>query len=102
MYAFGSSCDDGGHPCDDGGAGTDTLIGGYGLAGVGGTLRGGGGNDKITLTQGVYLGTGQDTAERLAAAMAQVTERQGETVPRSGSEQGTLEVGKAMKAHGAA
>jgi hypothetical protein len=29
-------------------------------------------------------------------------DRQGETVPRSGSEQGTLEVGKAMKAHGIA
>jgi NAD(P)-dependent dehydrogenase (short-subunit alcohol dehydrogenase family) len=54
----------------------------------------------ITLTQGVYLGTGPDTAERLAEAMAQVTDRQSEMVPRSGSEQGTLEVGKAMKAHG--
>jgi len=56
----------------------------------------------ITLTQGVHLGTGPDTAERLAAAMAQVTDRQGEVVPRSGSEQGVLEVGKAMKAHGSA
>ena len=55
----------------------------------------------ITLTQGVYLGTGPDTADRLAEVMAQVTDRQGEMVPRSGSEQGTLEVGKAMKAHGA-
>jgi NAD(P)-dependent dehydrogenase (short-subunit alcohol dehydrogenase family) len=54
----------------------------------------------ITLTQGVHLGTGPDTAERLAAVMAQVTDRQGETVPRAGSEQGALEVGKAMKAHG--
>jgi NAD(P)-dependent dehydrogenase (short-subunit alcohol dehydrogenase family) len=54
----------------------------------------------ITLTKGVYLGTGPDTADRLAEAMAQVTDRQGEMVPRSGSEQGTLEVGKAMKAHG--
>ncbi len=53
----------------------------------------------ITLTQGVHLGTGPDTAERLLAAMSQVTDRQGETVPRSGSEQGALEVGKAMKAH---
>jgi hypothetical protein len=55
----------------------------------------------ITLTQGVYLGTGPDTADRLADAMAQVTDRQGEMVPRSGSDQGTLEVGKAMNAHGA-
>ena len=53
----------------------------------------------ITLTQGVHLGTGPDTAERLLAAMTKVTDRDGELVPRSGSEQGTLEVGKAMKAH---
>ena len=46
------------------------------------------------------LGLGPDTPERLAAALAQITDRQGETVPRSGSEQGVLEVGKAMKAHG--
>jgi len=54
----------------------------------------------ITLTQGVHLGLTPDTPERLAAAMAQVTDRQGETVPLSGSAQGTLEVGKAMAAHG--
>ena len=53
----------------------------------------------ITLTQGVHLGVGPDTADRLAAAMAQVTDRQGETVPLSGSAQGALEVGKAMAAH---
>ncbi len=53
----------------------------------------------ITLTQGVYLGDAPDTPERLAAAMTQVVDRQGERVPRSGSEQGTLEVGKAMAAH---
>ncbi|PIT82654.1 SDR family NAD(P)-dependent oxidoreductase [Limnohabitans sp. 15K] len=54
----------------------------------------------ITLTQGVHLGVGPDTADRLAAAMAQVTDRQGETVPLSGSAQGALEVGKALAAHG--
>ena len=54
----------------------------------------------ITLTQGVHLGLTPDTPERLAATMAQVTDRHGETVPLSGSAQGTLEVGKAMKAHG--
>lgn len=53
----------------------------------------------ITLTQGVHLGVGPDTAERLLAAMTQVIDRQGETVPRSGSEQGALEVGKAIAAH---
>ncbi|MGV1046143.1 SDR family NAD(P)-dependent oxidoreductase [Limnohabitans sp.] len=54
----------------------------------------------ITLTQGVHLGLTPDTPERLAAALAQVTDRQGEAVPLSGSAQGTLEVGKAMQAHG--
>jgi NAD(P)-dependent dehydrogenase (short-subunit alcohol dehydrogenase family) len=53
----------------------------------------------ITLTQGVHLGLTPDTPERLAAALAQVADRQGETVPLSGSAQGTLEVGKAMQAH---
>jgi NAD(P)-dependent dehydrogenase (short-subunit alcohol dehydrogenase family) len=56
----------------------------------------------ITLTQGVHLGVGPDTAEQLAAALAQVTDRQGETVPLSGSAQGALEVGKALAAHGSA
>jgi len=55
---------------------------------------------QITLTPGVYLGVGPDTPERLAAALAQVTDSSGATVPQSGSAQGTLEVGKAMKAHG--
>ena len=54
----------------------------------------------ITLTQGVHLGAGPDVPEQLAAALAQVRERTGETVPMAGSEQGALEVGKAMKAHG--
>ena len=54
----------------------------------------------ITLTQGVHLGTGAEVPEQLAAALAQVRERAGETVPMAGSEQGALEVGKAMKAHG--
>ena len=54
----------------------------------------------ITLTQGIHLGTGADVPERLAAALAQVRDRTGETVPMAGSAQGTLEVAKAMKAHG--
>ncbi len=53
----------------------------------------------ITLSQGVYLGTGPDTPERLAAGLAQVTDLHGAQVPLSGSAQGALEVGKAMKAH---
>jgi len=54
----------------------------------------------ITLTQGVHLGTGGDVPERLAAALAQVCDGTGQQVPKAGSEQGTLEVAKAMKAHG--
>ena len=54
----------------------------------------------ITLTQGIHLGTGADVPERLAAALAQVTDGAGQLVPQAGSEQGALEVGKALKAHG--
>ena len=53
----------------------------------------------ITLTQGVYLGMSEDTPEKLLAVMDQVKDRQNESVPASGSGQGTLEVGKAMAAH---
>ena len=53
---------------------------------------------NITLTQGVYLGMAEDTAEQLLAAMPQVTDRHKELVPESGSGQGSLEVGKAMAA----
>ncbi len=55
---------------------------------------------QITLTQGIYLGDGVDTPEQLAQALAQLTDLKGALVPRSGSEQGALEVGKAMQAHG--
>lgn len=50
----------------------------------------------ITLTQGVYVGAGEDAAEQLAAQWAAVTDRAGEQVPQSGAAQGQLEVGKAM------
>ncbi|MDI1238914.1 MAG: SDR family NAD(P)-dependent oxidoreductase [Polaromonas sp.] len=50
----------------------------------------------ITLTQGVYLGTGEHVPEALAARLAEVTERAGEMVPQSGAAQGSNEVGKAM------
>ncbi len=53
---------------------------------------------NITLTQGVYLGMAEDTAEQLLAAMPQVTDRHKELVPASGSGQGSLEVSKAMAA----
>ncbi|PWW48980.1 SDR family NAD(P)-dependent oxidoreductase [Melaminivora alkalimesophila] len=53
----------------------------------------------ITLTQGVYLGTGPDVPERLAAQLAQVTDRSGDMVPQSGAAQGKHEVERAMAAH---
>ncbi|MBT2335278.1 SDR family NAD(P)-dependent oxidoreductase [Variovorax paradoxus] len=50
----------------------------------------------ITLTQGAWLGIGADTAEQLAARLAEVSSREGEIVPQNGSAQGSNEVGKAM------
>ena len=52
----------------------------------------------ITLTQGVHIGTDAQAADRLLAALPQVADRQGETVPRSGSEQGANEVAKVQQA----
>ena len=52
----------------------------------------------ITLTKGVHLGLSADTPERLLAALGQVTDRTGETVPQSGAEQGTNEVTQALAA----
>ena len=52
----------------------------------------------ITLTEGVHLGLTEDTPERLAERLAEVTDRHGEQVPQSGAAQGTNEVGKAMAA----
>lgn len=53
---------------------------------------------NITMTMGVHLGIGADTPEKLAAAWAEVSSRDGEIVPGSGAAQGTNEVGKAMAA----
>jgi NAD(P)-dependent dehydrogenase (short-subunit alcohol dehydrogenase family) len=50
----------------------------------------------ITLTQGAWLGLGADVPEQLAARLAEVTDRNGETVPQSGAAQTTNEVGKAL------
>jgi len=52
----------------------------------------------ITLTQGLWLGSGPDAPEQLAARLAEVTSREGEVVPQSGATQGSNEVGKAMAA----
>ena len=52
----------------------------------------------ITLTTGLHLGMGPDVPEQLAAAWAQVSERQGEQVPASGAAQGCNEVTQALAA----
>ena len=52
----------------------------------------------VTLTQGIHVGAVADVAEEVAARWDEVVDRAGETVPSSGAEQGTLEVGKAMRA----
>jgi len=54
----------------------------------------------ITLTNGAFIGIAADAPEQLAARLAEITDRNGEQVPQSGSAQGTNEVGKAMAAAG--
>jgi NAD(P)-dependent dehydrogenase (short-subunit alcohol dehydrogenase family) len=56
----------------------------------------------VTLTQGVHVGHPADAAERVAAQWEAISDRDGETVPESGSAQGTLEIGKTMRAHAGA
>ncbi|RZJ26268.1 MAG: SDR family NAD(P)-dependent oxidoreductase [Haliea sp.] len=46
----------------------------------------------ITLTQGAYVGTGADAADRLAERLAEVMARNGESAPGSGSGQGANEM----------
>ncbi|MDB5943798.1 MAG: short-chain dehydrogenase/reductase [Ramlibacter sp.] len=46
----------------------------------------------ITLTQGVYIGSGDDAPEQLAARLAQVLDRAGEMAPGSGAGQGSNEM----------
>ncbi len=50
----------------------------------------------ITMTQGVHIGFTSDAPELLAAKLAEVTNRQNDTVPLSGSAQGTNEIAKLM------
>lgn len=52
----------------------------------------------ITMTQGVHVGFGADTPERIAAAFDAISNRDDEYVPESGTVQGRNEVGKALQA----
>ncbi len=54
----------------------------------------------ITLTQGVFVGLPADAAEQVALQFDALSDRDGDTVPASGNAQGTIEVGKAMRALG--
>ncbi len=56
----------------------------------------------ITLTQGKWIGQDAQAPERLAAALGEVMDRAGETVPQSGAAQGASEVAKATAAASAA
>jgi NAD(P)-dependent dehydrogenase (short-subunit alcohol dehydrogenase family) len=52
----------------------------------------------ITLTEGIFVGLEGDVAEQVVARFDAVSDRHGETVPASGAAQGTIEIGKAMRA----
>ncbi len=51
----------------------------------------------ITLTEGAWIGSGAQAAERLAEQLERVTDRAGESVPSSGAAQGNHEIGKATQ-----
>jgi len=54
----------------------------------------------ITLTPGVFVGLPDDAAEQVAAQFDAISARTDETVPDSGTAQGTVEIGKAMRGLG--
>ena len=53
----------------------------------------------ITLTRGVHLGMDESTPERLLAALDEVTDGQGEIVPRDGNWQSAYEAEQALEVH---
>ena len=52
----------------------------------------------ITLTGGVHIGTGADADAHVAARFDEISKREGETVPDSGSAQGQNEIAQALAA----
>ncbi len=54
----------------------------------------------VTLTQGVFVGMPDAAAEQVAARLEAISDRSDESVPESGTAQGMLETGKAMRALG--
>ena len=49
----------------------------------------------ITLTRGLFVGTGSDAAEKILAGLAEITDREGEILPANGFGQTHLELAKA-------
>ncbi|MDI3454221.1 SDR family NAD(P)-dependent oxidoreductase [Acinetobacter sp. V89_4] len=49
----------------------------------------------ITMTQGIHIGTGDDTCHVLATKLSEVSDRNGEFIPATGFAQGNLELNKA-------
>ena len=54
----------------------------------------------VTLTQGIFVGHDDESPEQIAARFDEISSRDDETVPESGAAQGTIEIGKAMRAAG--
>jgi NAD(P)-dependent dehydrogenase (short-subunit alcohol dehydrogenase family) len=54
----------------------------------------------VTLTNGVFIGHPDDAAEQVTDRLEAISDRRDESVPESGNAQGTLEIGKAMRAVG--
>jgi len=50
---------------------------------------------NITLTSGLFIGNGDDSAEQLLAQYEELADRSGEIIPWSGAVQGQVELGKA-------
>lgn len=50
----------------------------------------------ITMTQGQYIGTGEDAAERLLASLDRIADRTNEMVPHTGLEQPRFELARAL------
>ena len=52
----------------------------------------------VTLTEGIHVGLPEDAAEQITAQWEGVSDRDGESVPASGTAQSMLEIGKAKRA----
>jgi len=51
----------------------------------------------VTLTEGIFVGQPSDAVDQVVERFGAISDRTAESVPESGSAQGTLEVGRAMR-----